>query len=176
MSMDSANTYRHWNPERDEQNIAWLHLAMADSRVNLLAGEVLDELGTVLDELAANRPQGIVILSDKQSGFIFGAGGNPRDFPVRRTLGKGRKLRGHDDEFPEGVVDDARHRSGEIVPEVRGYRIQTEEFRVGVDVEDLGVRVGLGEVEAAPGGGETWRTASSMKSRPASSPRALRPR
>ena len=73
MSADSANKYRHWKPEHDEQNIVWLHLAMADSKVNLLAGEVLEELGTVLDELAANSPQGIIILSDKKSGFIFGA-------------------------------------------------------------------------------------------------------
>ena len=83
MSMDSANKYRHWKPEHDEQNIAWLHLAMADSRVNLLAGEVLDELGTVLDELAASSPQGIIILSDKPSGFIFGA--DIKEFLERST-------------------------------------------------------------------------------------------
>jgi len=73
MSTDSANTYSHWKLEYDVHNIVWLHLDMADSKVNLLSGAVLEELRSVLDELANNVPQGVIILSDKKGGFIFGA-------------------------------------------------------------------------------------------------------
>ena len=73
MSTDTASNYSHWKIEYDDQNIAWLHLDMKDSKVNLLAGSVLEELRTVLDELAKNTPQGVIILSDKKAGFIFGA-------------------------------------------------------------------------------------------------------
>jgi 3-hydroxyacyl-CoA dehydrogenase/enoyl-CoA hydratase/3-hydroxybutyryl-CoA epimerase len=73
MSKESAGNYTHWKLERDEHNIAWLHLDMAESKVNLLAGAVLEELRSMLDDLQKSDPQGVIILSDKQSGFIFGA-------------------------------------------------------------------------------------------------------
>jgi len=73
MSMDSASTLTHFRLEYDVHNIAWLHLDMADSKVNLLSGAVLEELGSILDQLANNVPQGVIILSDKKAGFIFGA-------------------------------------------------------------------------------------------------------
>ncbi|MGD8582324.1 MAG: 3-hydroxyacyl-CoA dehydrogenase NAD-binding domain-containing protein [Gammaproteobacteria bacterium] len=73
MSMQTSDQYKHWKLEYDDHNIAWLHLDMADSKVNLLAGVVLDELRSICDELANYRPQGAIILSDKQGSFIFGA-------------------------------------------------------------------------------------------------------
>jgi 3-hydroxyacyl-CoA dehydrogenase/enoyl-CoA hydratase/3-hydroxybutyryl-CoA epimerase len=73
MSMDSASTLTHIRLEYDVHNIAWLHLDMADSKVNLLSGAVLEELRAILDQLANNVPQGVIILSDKKAGFIFGA-------------------------------------------------------------------------------------------------------
>ncbi len=65
--------YKHWIIARDAENIAWLHLDKADSKVNLLAGEVIDELSNILDTLNSSPPQGIVIVSDKTDSFIFGA-------------------------------------------------------------------------------------------------------
>ncbi len=73
MSMDSASNCTHWKLEHDDHNIAWLHLDMADSKANLLSGAVLEELRSILDELAIDPPQGVIILSDKKTGFIFGA-------------------------------------------------------------------------------------------------------
>ena len=73
MSREFAEKYTHWKLERDEHNIVWLHLDMAASKVNLLAGAVLEELRSVLDDLQNTSPQGVIILSDKKSGFIFGA-------------------------------------------------------------------------------------------------------
>lgn len=73
MSMDSASTLTHFRLEYDVHNIVWLHLDMADSKVNLLSGAVLEELRSVLDQLANNVPTGVIILSDKKAGFVFGA-------------------------------------------------------------------------------------------------------
>jgi 3-hydroxyacyl-CoA dehydrogenase/enoyl-CoA hydratase/3-hydroxybutyryl-CoA epimerase len=64
---------KHWKVERDEADIAWLHLDMADSKVNLLNGAVIEELSGILDGFAQDMPHGIVILSDKNNSFIFGA-------------------------------------------------------------------------------------------------------
>ena len=73
MGTDITTTCAHWKIDFDEHNIAWLHLDMADSKVNLLSGSVLEELRSVLDDLSNNPPQGVIILSDKKAGFIFGA-------------------------------------------------------------------------------------------------------
>ena len=72
MSLSDHN-YKHWKIEQDETNIVWLHLDMADSKVNLLAGPVIEELDSILDEIAKDLPQGVIILSDKKDSFIFGA-------------------------------------------------------------------------------------------------------
>ncbi len=64
---------KNWIIERDRENIVWLHLDVPDTRANLLSRNVLKELGTILDQLASDLPKGIVILSDKEDSFIFGA-------------------------------------------------------------------------------------------------------
>ena len=75
MAEDNANDsgYRHWRLDIDGQNIAWAHLDRADAGANSLNQEVVDELEAILDRLDAERPRGLVILSDKPSGFIAGA-------------------------------------------------------------------------------------------------------
>ncbi len=65
--------YNNWNIEHDEHGIAWLHLDKAESKVNLLSGEVLDELYDLLGELERELPQAIIFVSDKKDSFIFGA-------------------------------------------------------------------------------------------------------
>ena len=66
-------TYKHWKLEFDETNILWLHLDVAESGVNLLSSFVFDELDAILDDLAKDLPQGVIILSDKKDSFVFGA-------------------------------------------------------------------------------------------------------
>jgi 3-hydroxyacyl-CoA dehydrogenase/enoyl-CoA hydratase/3-hydroxybutyryl-CoA epimerase len=68
-----TSQYQHWHLETDADDIAWLHLDQAGASANTLGREVMDELDTLLDELEAARPMGLVILSDKPSGFIAGA-------------------------------------------------------------------------------------------------------
>jgi 3-hydroxyacyl-CoA dehydrogenase/enoyl-CoA hydratase/3-hydroxybutyryl-CoA epimerase len=64
---------RHLRLLNDEQGIAWLHFDHADSPINILSQELLEELASVLDELEADTPRGLIILSDKTGGFIAGA-------------------------------------------------------------------------------------------------------
>src|SRR5574342_1334517 len=66
-------TYKHWKLDTDRDNIVWLTLDKAESSTNVLSAEVMSELDAILDELAANRPRGLIIRSGKESGFIAGA-------------------------------------------------------------------------------------------------------
>ncbi|MDH5612168.1 MAG: 3-hydroxyacyl-CoA dehydrogenase NAD-binding domain-containing protein [Gammaproteobacteria bacterium] len=67
------NKYKHWKLELDEANILWLHMDVAESKVNLLSSAVIDELNAILDDIKKQLPQGVIILSDKKDSFIFGA-------------------------------------------------------------------------------------------------------
>jgi 3-hydroxyacyl-CoA dehydrogenase/enoyl-CoA hydratase/3-hydroxybutyryl-CoA epimerase len=63
----------HWKLERDADGLAWLTLDKRGATTNTLSAAVLDELRTVLADLAANPPKGLVIRSGKENGFIAGA-------------------------------------------------------------------------------------------------------
>jgi len=65
--------YKHWKLETDRDNLVWLTLDKQDASANVLSGEVMSELDAILDELASNKPRGLVIRSGKDSGFIAGA-------------------------------------------------------------------------------------------------------
>ena len=69
----AANNYKNWNVIHDEHHIAWLHLDKADSSTNTLSAGVLNELDTILGALLSKPPRAVVILSDKENGFIAGA-------------------------------------------------------------------------------------------------------
>jgi 3-hydroxyacyl-CoA dehydrogenase/enoyl-CoA hydratase/3-hydroxybutyryl-CoA epimerase len=64
---------KHWKLERDSDGIAWLTFDKAASSTNTISSEVFDELHTVLVELGAAPPKGLVIRSGKENGFIAGA-------------------------------------------------------------------------------------------------------
>ncbi len=81
---------KHWRLETDADNIAWLHLDKADAGANSLGREVVDELDSILDELEAERPTGLVILSNKSSGFIAGADIN--EFTAIENMDQAREL------------------------------------------------------------------------------------
>jgi len=65
--------YKNWKVKSDEDNIAWLHLDVPNSSANILNEQVIIELGEIISGLSSNTPKGVVILSDKESGFIAGA-------------------------------------------------------------------------------------------------------
>ncbi len=66
-------SYKNWHIEKDNDDICWLHLDVADSSTNILRSDVLDELNQIIDEQAQSLPAGIVFVSDKSNGFIAGA-------------------------------------------------------------------------------------------------------
>lgn len=69
----AKNKYKNWKIENDEDGISWLHLDVPKSTANILNEKVILELETIVNELTKNTPTGVVILSDKESGFIAGA-------------------------------------------------------------------------------------------------------
>jgi 3-hydroxyacyl-CoA dehydrogenase/enoyl-CoA hydratase/3-hydroxybutyryl-CoA epimerase len=66
-------TYNNWTLERDDEDIAWLCINTASGSANTLSAEVLTELDSVLETLEAENPQGLVLYSGKDTGFIMGA-------------------------------------------------------------------------------------------------------
>ena len=65
--------YKNWKVNHDEDGIAWLHLDVPKSTANTLSETVINELDSIVTELTKKEPTGVVILSDKESGFIAGA-------------------------------------------------------------------------------------------------------
>ena len=71
--MTEGNTISHFRVETDDDNIVWLHFDKADGATNVLNAGVFAQLDQQLQDIAARRPHGLVILSDKSNGFIAGA-------------------------------------------------------------------------------------------------------
>src|SRR3569832_482027 len=62
-----------WFRETAARRNDWLALDKMDAGANVLSREVLEELQRIIDALAIDRPQGLVIYSGKANGFIAGA-------------------------------------------------------------------------------------------------------
>jgi 3-hydroxyacyl-CoA dehydrogenase/enoyl-CoA hydratase/3-hydroxybutyryl-CoA epimerase len=73
LDKQAAGAYRHWRLDRDADGIVWLTFDRAGTSTNTFSKEVMEELGAIIDRLAAERPKGVVIRSGKESGFIAGA-------------------------------------------------------------------------------------------------------
>src|SRR5579872_4367718 len=66
--------YKHWSLHLDEDYIMWLLFDRADSSVNTLNSEALEELDHILDDVPQDkRTRALVIRSAKKTGFIMGA-------------------------------------------------------------------------------------------------------
>src|SRR5262252_1946872 len=68
-----AGAYRHWKLETDGDGIVWLSFDKADASANILSADVMAELDRILDELAEQKPRGLIVRSAKESGFVAGA-------------------------------------------------------------------------------------------------------
>lgn len=62
-----------WNLEIDEKKIGWLHIDVPDQSANTLSQAAIDDLSLILDKAIHANLKGLVIVSDKSSGFIAGA-------------------------------------------------------------------------------------------------------
>ncbi len=67
------NKYNNWKVTEDNDGIVWLHLDKPDSSTNVLSAEVLEEFDALLETFHQQPPRGLIILSDKDNGFIAGA-------------------------------------------------------------------------------------------------------
>ena len=74
----------HWRLAIDSDKIAWLHLDKQDCSANTLSTDVLSEFENLLIELSNDLPKGIIILSDKKSGFIAGA--DVKEISTKKTI------------------------------------------------------------------------------------------
>ncbi len=69
----SNKQWKNWHLETDEDEIVWLHFDKANSGTNIFSSDVFAEFFEILEQLSAIEPKGVIILSDKENGFIAGA-------------------------------------------------------------------------------------------------------
>ncbi|QAU25060.1 3-hydroxyacyl-CoA dehydrogenase [Dyella sp. M7H15-1] len=65
--------FNHWKTSLDDDGIVTLTLDRANSSVNAISREVLDELGQIVERLTIEKPTGVIIHSAKSNGFAVGA-------------------------------------------------------------------------------------------------------
>lgn len=68
----AASSAAHWRLEKQADGVAWLVIDKADSAVNSLSREVMEELDAILTELSRVPPKALIVTSMKK-GFIAGA-------------------------------------------------------------------------------------------------------
>jgi 3-hydroxyacyl-CoA dehydrogenase / enoyl-CoA hydratase / 3-hydroxybutyryl-CoA epimerase len=71
--MTNYKTYENFKLDTDADGILWLAVDRAGAKVNSLSYAVFEELDAIIDEVAQNRPTGVIIYSAKKQGFIAGA-------------------------------------------------------------------------------------------------------
>lgn len=64
---------QHWQLQFDHDQILFASLDRANETVNALSRAVLEEFEHLLDFVEARPPKGLVIMSAKKTGFIYGA-------------------------------------------------------------------------------------------------------
>ena len=65
---------KNWSLKTDKENIVWLALNRADSKVNSLNESVLTEFDEILKTLKQSKTaKAVIIYSGKSTGFIVGA-------------------------------------------------------------------------------------------------------
>ena len=85
----------NWKVNEDNDGIVWLHLDKENSSTNTLTATVLEELANLLNDYSQSSPRGLIILSDKENGFIAGA--DVKEFTTLHTEAEAREAieRGH---------------------------------------------------------------------------------
>jgi 3-hydroxyacyl-CoA dehydrogenase/enoyl-CoA hydratase/3-hydroxybutyryl-CoA epimerase len=81
---------KHWHPITDKDGIVWLGLKTANPGLNTLSKEVLEEFASLLDGFDQTPPTGVIIHSEKESGFIAGA--DIEEFTTLDTAEKATEL------------------------------------------------------------------------------------
>lgn len=88
--MSKTQHYKNWHVETKE-HIVWIYFDRANSAVNTINHEVLDELAAILTDIAQQKAHlGVIIASAKSSGFIAGA--DVEQFTKFKTLDEAMAL------------------------------------------------------------------------------------
>lgn len=156
--MSDDATFNHWRIETDARRIVWLALDKLDAGANVLSREVLEELQRVIDALALDQPQGLVIYSAKANGFIAGA--DVKEFTVLKNYDEAAELiqRG------QSIMDALEQLPFPTVAMIHGFCLGgglelALACRYRVAEDDPRTRLGLPEVKLGihPGFGGTVR-------------------
>src|SRR5687767_5296928 len=70
--MDRGTLVKHWYWDLDHEGLAWLTFDKQGESANTFSREALEQLSAVLDEIAKEKPKGLIIRSAKDN-FIAGA-------------------------------------------------------------------------------------------------------
>ncbi len=150
---------KHWRTEQDQDGIIWLHFDQADSSANVLTIAALDELNSELGKIEQANPTGLVICSDKSSGFIAGADVKAFSRITEVTEARQQIHQAH------AIFDRVEKLSCPTVAMIHGFCLGggTElalACRYRVCRDDPGTRIGLPEVRLGifPGFGGTLRS------------------
>ena len=153
---DGDSPWQHWQLQRDDEGVAWLLLNKADSRVNVLSAEVLEELGQVVETLhntlQTDPPKGLVLRSGKVGSFCVGA--DIKEFrhlhsesEVEEKLNRAHALVKRLKELPfptVAVIHGAALGGGLELALCCDYRIAIEGATFGTPEVLLGLHPGLG--------------------------------
>lgn len=144
----------HWKLTIDDNSIATLHFDTDDSSTNVLSAHALDEFEQMLSHVKNEPITGLMIVSDKSSGFIAGADIN--EFTTIKTEDEALKLiqRG------QRIFDQLEALTIPTVSLINGfcvggglelvlacdYRIATDQprTRIGLPEVKLGIHPGFG--------------------------------
>ncbi len=67
-------TYKHWRLESDSDQVLWVYFDKQNAAVNTIDRDVMEELDSIIEQLAHDQVhRGVILASAKSTGFIAGA-------------------------------------------------------------------------------------------------------
>jgi 3-hydroxyacyl-CoA dehydrogenase/enoyl-CoA hydratase/3-hydroxybutyryl-CoA epimerase len=142
---------KHWHWHVDVDGTAWAILDKAGESTNTLSEAVITELNTLLDEVAAANPNGLVLRSAKKNGFVAGAEISEfKDMVVeadiREKIGKGLEVLDKLEDLPfptVALIHGFCLGGGLELALACKYRICREDSKLGFPEVMLGLHPGL---------------------------------
>jgi 3-hydroxyacyl-CoA dehydrogenase/enoyl-CoA hydratase/3-hydroxybutyryl-CoA epimerase len=151
----SGAALRHWRRETTPEHVTILTLDKEDASSNVLSHDVLNELSSLIEDLAADsQARGLVIISGKKSGFVFGA--DIAEFDQIESAEQGAKLAAEGQsilnrvaalDIPTAAAIDGFTLGGGLELALAcDYRIAVRSWdrRIGLPEVQLGIQPGFG--------------------------------
>jgi len=146
--------YQHWKLETDDDKLLWLHLDKAGASANTLSKQVLEELDDILTGVEKTPPDGLLLISDKASGFIAGA--DVKEFTEVKSrqeaaeiIQRGQRMADRIEDLPcatAALIDGFCLGGGLELALACDYRIATDSLntKIGLPEVKLGIHPGFG--------------------------------